>query len=295
MPDLELDDQPLVGTPEEGADEVQIEVVDDAPPAKDGESDEDEIGSYSDRVQKRIKRLTYEFHEERRQKERLEREHAETLRYAQTVHAQNEVLRKGTLAAQHVIKKTATDKTESDLVKTRRDFKEAYEAGDTDKMTSAQEQLAVLATEKRSLAAYDPDAHQMVPAAPPPPKPEPVVSAKASNWAAENKWFGKDEEMTGYAMGVHQRLFNSGVDTNSEEYYEAIDSAVSKRFADKFGQQKPQQQMQLVRKNAVVAPSTRVSGASRKVTLTATQVDLARKLGITPQQYAKQVMEMETA
>ena len=100
---------------------------------------------------------------------------------------------------------------------------------------------------------------------------------KAEDWASRNPWFGKDEEMTSLAYGLHQKLVNSGVDPTSDEYYQSIDSSMRQRFPEKFDRPK---------KASPVAPAGRTT-AAKKVTLTASQVAIAKRLGVPLEVYAK--------
>jgi hypothetical protein len=116
---------------------------------------------------------------------------------------------------------------------------------------------------------------------------------KASNWAKENTWFGSDEEMTAYAMGVHKKAINEGLDPSSDEYYEKINSRMRSTFSDYFGEEEHQEEQETEtkkRKSNVVAPATR-STSPKKVTLTRTQVAIAKKLGVPLELYAKKVAE----
>jgi hypothetical protein len=118
----------------------------------------------------------------------------------------------------------------------------------------------------------------------PEPEPAPAVQVdnRAADWQKNNSWFGSDDEMTSLALGLHNKLVKQGVSPQSDEYYETIDSRMRQVFPDNFEDAEPK------RKTQVVAPATR-STAPKKVTLTKTQVQLAKRLGLTPQQYAKQV------
>ena len=117
---------------------------------------------------------------------------------------------------------------------------------------------------------------------------------KAAEWAKKNEWFGNDKEMTGTAYGIHERLVrDEGMDPTSDEYYQTIDSEIRKRYPDRFEDEQEEQaerpQRQAVRKVSAVAPVSRSVKQPRKVTLTTTQVALAKRLGITPEQYAAQI------
>ena len=116
------------------------------------------------------------------------------------------------------------------------------------------------------------------------PSPQKQVDKKAQAWADKNTWFGEDEEMTQLAYGLHNKLVAEGIDPTSDEYYERIDSRVQQLFPEKF-EDAPKK-----KRANVVAPATR-STAPKKVTLTQTQVRLARRLGLTNEQYARQLVE----
>jgi len=225
--------------------DLEIEVVDDTPPEdrrpprnetsepQAAASDDEELKNYSESVQKRIKRLKYEFHEERRQKERAAREAQEALTYASSLQQQIEQYRRNSEENQRALIQVSAKQKGSDLDAAKRLLKEAYEAGDTDKMAAAQEAIAVLANEKRVLESYTPPSTSSVsylqpqdtqPVAAQPAQPR--VSAKAVLWKEANPWFGSDMALTGYAIDVHSKLVNAGVDPESDQYYEAIDKAV---------------------------------------------------------------------
>ena len=119
---------------------------------------------------------------------------------------------------------------------------------------------------------------------------------KTLRWQAKNQWFGSDgfEEVTSFALGLHQKLVNSGVDPRSDEYFSQIDTRVKSKFPEVFGEyEEPARNRDAPRKPAAVAaPATRSSGV-KKVQLTTTQLALAKKYGLTPQQYAAEVAKLE--
>ena len=138
-----------------------------------------------------------------------------------------------------------------------------------------------------------------------PPKQRTQPDSKATEWAQQNDWFNKDREMTSFAFGVHDKLVaQEGLDPTSDAYYRRIDEKMRERFPEKFGEVVAEevssgdsrQNITPRTPSVVVAPATRSSGGSpRKVQLTATQVRLAKRLGVTPEQYARQVLELEKA
>jgi hypothetical protein len=274
-------------------DELEIEVVDDTPKADRGRKPseppedvtEDELEKYSEQVQKRIKHFTKGYHDERRAKEEALRERQELERVTQQLMEENKKLKgnvnKNQTALLEQAKKNAAIETET----AKRAYKEAYETGDSDAVLEAQEKLTNAKLKSDRLANFKIPALQETETPvqlEPEPAPAVQVDQRAADWQKANSWFGNDDEMTSLALGLHNKLVKQGVSPQSDEYYETIDSRMRQVFPDNFEDAEPK------RKTQVVAPATR-STAPKKVTLTKTQVQLAKRLGLTPQQYAKQV------
>jgi hypothetical protein len=286
-------------------DELEIEIVDDVeeddkPRVSEKDytgpeiPEDDEIESYSERVQKRMKKLSFEAKEAERQRQALAREREELLRVSQTFHSENEKLRQqlqqneGTLVAQ------AKARLEAQLAQAKASYKEAYELGDTEKMIEAQEKLTSLNNDMYRVNNYKPrPAQQPAPqAVQQTQRPQaPKLDERQERWLSDNDWYGKDRQMTAFALGVHEELVYNGVDPNSDKYYTEINSAVRKRFADKFEDDLEEVEVAPKKKANVVAPATRSSKNPQKVKLTQTQVALAKRLGLTPQQYAAQLLK----
>ena len=282
----------------------EIEVIDDTPEPDKGKPrraenaqpnvpDDDEVEKYSEGVQKRIKQLKFEYHEERRAKEESSRLQEEALRFAQQVKAENEQLRKTLSEGEGVLVNQAKGRVSAELDKAKSAFKSAYESGDPDALLAAQEQLNVLQNEKVRYDNYkpkpqspEPQPQYQAPAAQP-PKPDKL----AMDWASRNDWFEKDPEMTGYAYGLHEKLVKSGVDPRTEEYYNELDTAVRRVFPDKFGDEIIEESAPQRQAGNVVAPAARSGKRPRKVQLTSTQVSLAKRLGLSNEQYAAQLMK----
>ena len=285
---------------------LEIEVQDDTPPedrnkprrpdnAEPDLPDDSELENYSEGVKKRISKLKYEFHEERRRKEEAERLREEAIRFAETKNREAEELRKRLTEGQGAVVTQAKARVETQLEAAKTKFKQAYEAGDADAMLDAQTKLTELQNEMFRLANYKPEPVQAPTPAPQvqpaPSRQVPTPPKRALEWAEKNPWFQKDEEMTGYAFGVHERLVKSGVDPNGETYYSEIDSAMRRRFPEKFGESEPEVKTQTRQAGSVVAPTSRATKTPRKIVLTSTQVALAKRLGVTPEQYAAQLMK----
>ena len=286
-------------------DGFEIEVVDDTPEEDKGKPrraegadpkvpDDDEIQSYSEGVQKRIKQLKFEYHEERRAKEEAARLQDEALKYAQQIQQENEKLRKTLEEGEGVLVNQAKGRVAAELDKAKAAYKAAYETGDPDALIEAQEKLTMLQNEKVRYENYKPQPRQQQ--APQPqyqqPTPQPNrPSDRALQWAQRNDWFEKDSEMTGYAYGLHEKLVKSGVAPDTEEYYNQIDNAVRRVFPDRFDDVSFEETAPQRQTGNVVAPAARSGKKPRKVQLTSTQVSLAKRLGLSNEQYAAQLMK----
>lgn len=292
--------------------DIVVDVIDDLPkkPDKAGGSQDDhddELEGYSEKVKKRIGKLKYQQHEAERQREAAERMREEAISYAQQLAAKNQqyeqLIQRGEGALVHQIKTRA--QLQLDAAKSK--YREAYEQGDTDKIIAAQEELLTATTEFREAEKHErtlqsrpkPQAPAQAPAqAAQPQQPQftpPAPSEKALKWAERNSWFGPkgNKEMTALAYGVHERLVrDEGIAPDTDEYYNAIDEAVRTRFPEHFEQETPARQTPQRQPSSVVAPSKRSTGAApRRITLTSTQVALAKRLGLTSEQYAKQLIK----
>jgi len=290
---------------DDGDDGFEIEVVDDTPEADKGKPrraegaepkipNDEEIENYNENVQKRIKQLKYEFHEERRAKEEAARLQDEALRYAEQIKQENDRLKKSLTDGEAVLVNQAKGRVDAQLEKAEAAYKSAYETGDADALIEAQKTIAKLSVEKDKYESYKP---KPVPQAQPQPQYQqqnaqpPRPDQRALEWAAENEWFETDPEMTGYAFGLHEKLVKSGIDPKSEEYYNQIDDAVRRVFPDRFEDGSLEESAPQRQTGNVVAPAVRSGKKPRKVKLTSTQASLAKRLGLTNEQYAAQVMK----
>jgi hypothetical protein len=278
--------------------DVQIEIVDDTPP-KDrnrkpstppDELTDDELGEYSDKVQKRIKHLSKGYHDERRKAEAALREREEAIKLAQKLLEENNSLKESVNKNQETLIEQAKIRAKVELEQAKREYKQAYESGDSDKVVAAQEALtaAKIKAERVSILKAPPLQKQETTVQLSNTDPEPAVDSKAVNWQKANDWFGTDDEMTSFALGVHQKLVKEGVDTRTDEYYEKINSRMREVFPDRFADAEDEKPAPKPRKASVVAPVSR-STAPTKIVLTESAVKLAKRLGLTPEQYARQV------
>ena len=290
------------------SDDVEIEIVDDTPEKDRGrkpldrevlDPTDEEIETYSDKVKSRIKELTHARHDERRRKEAIEREKVELERLAQHLISENNKLKQSYNEGQEVLVTSARKEAETELEGARRKLKEAQESFDTDAIIEAQEALAEAKWKVEEAKRFRPQALQTteIPVqTQQQPQSQVQPDEKSLRWQAKNQWFGQPgfEEYTSYALGLHQKLVTGGVDPRSNEYFDQIDGRMKSKFPELFGGAEDKSKADEVRRKptTVVAPATRSSGA-KKIQLTQTQVALAKKFGLTPQQYAAQVAKLE--
>lgn len=306
--DKELESE-VSAAPESEAPEIQIEVEDDTPEKdrnrprrKEGEDpqipEDDEIASYSEGVQKRIKRLKFEYHEERRAKEEYQRQLDQAAALTKKLLDDKRKMQEAIAKGEEILIESAKGKIDSQLDLARRAYKEAYEAGDTDKVIEAQERLAELKIQKATADAYRPvyePPEQEVPreqyqqVTPPPADP------KAVDWAKKNTWFGRDKYMTDYAKHLHDRIVVfDRIDPRTDEYWDTLNSELRKKFPEQFDDAEDSESRptaQAKSKSPVVAPATRSNAVKpRTIKLTASEVALAKRLGLTVEQYAAEKM-----
>lgn len=284
----------------EDEEDVEIEVIDDTPKkdrnkkpsARPEDVTKEELENYSEKVRKRISHLSKGYHDERREKEKALRERQELEKFAQQLVEQNKKLKGSEAESQKLLLEEAKEKIDFEYNDAKRKYKEAYELGDTDKVLEAQELLTTAKIKADKLSNIKLDTLQT--------ETEPVqyetekdtnvtpVDERAEAWRQENTWFNTDIEMTSYALGLHNKLINDGVDPKSDEYYETINARMRKLFPENFEDQLVEEVEKPKRRSNVVAPATR-STAPKKIRLTATQVAIAKRLGLSNKQYAEQV------
>jgi hypothetical protein len=298
---------------ETNKDELKIEIVDDTPPEDRNkeampkevveEIENDDLTEYSEKVQRRLKQLRKVYHDERREKERIAREREEALRFAEMKNRETEQLRRRLGEGEKVYKDQITKSTTVEIEAAKDKLKKAFETNDPEALAAAQMELNDAQLRLREVQKFQPSALQEEkPAVERQPQAEtspsvPTPDPKADAWRKANPWFGVDEEMTALAYGLHEKLVRSGVDPRSDEYYDKINQTMKKRFPENFSKEADDGDDDFrpaPRKPAttVVAPVAR-STAPRQVRLTPTQVALAKKLGLTTEQYARELIRME--
>jgi hypothetical protein len=302
----ELEDR---GKPAQNAEpEIEIEIEDDAPVEDRGrqplpkplveELEKDELDQYDDNVKTKLKQMRKVWHDERREKESALREQQEAVGLAQRLLEENKRIKGILSTGEKEYVSTIQSNADMELDMAKRAYKEAYETGDSDRMIDAQQALQManlksIQVKNFRMPSLQEEEFQVqtqpVQYQPAPYVPEP--DNKAVAWQKRNSWFGPERGMTAFALGLHEDLKDSGVEVGSEEYYRELDKTMRKRFPEKFESQEDNRQSRS-RLGTVVAPAVR-STAPTKVKLKQSQVNLARKLGLTPEQYVKAQLELE--
>jgi hypothetical protein len=282
--------------------EEEIEIVDDTPdedrgrkPMEEAPKDvtDDELSKYDEGVQKRIKHFSKGYHEERRAKESAQREREEAIRIAQAVTEENKKLKGSLHQGQSALLEQAKKVVASELETVGRKFKQAYESGDADALTAAQQEMTAIQMKAERVNNFRPAPLQeektelQLPKVQPAP---PQLDQKTQAWTDKNAWFGPNKKMTAYALGLHEELVNEGFSAGSDDYFKRVDAEMRERFSDVFESEKSEDANTPSRKSNVVAPATR-STAPRKVVLTKTQVAIAKRLGVPLELYARKVAE----
>jgi hypothetical protein len=290
-------------------DDFEIEVEDDTPEEDRGREpmpedivksldEDDELENFSKEKAKQLKKV---WHDERRAKEAALREREEAVGLLRRFAEENKTLKKSLHNGEQAYVGTAKVAFERELDAAKKEFKDAYDSGDSDRLTEAQEKLFEAKLKLKQVENYRPqyqeDAGQFEEnvvntssndgwsVTPVEENTAPQPDPKAAAWQKRNPWFGENRVMTSMAFGLHEDLVGEGVDPTSDAYYARIDKEMRRRFPESFeGNDRK-------RPGTVVASAKR-STAPRKVTLTATQVSLARKLGLTPEQYAKEMIKL---
>ena len=289
---------------EEKVDETpELEIIDDAPVVDQGrkpadeppkEFSEDELETYNDSVKKRIKHFTKGYHDERRAKEAAFREKEEALRLAQSVVEENKKLKGSLSQGQTALLEQAKKVVDNEIQAAKNKYKSAYELGDSDALAEAQSELTAVTIKAERLHNFKPaplqeERNEVQTQVTQPQQ----LDRKAEAWKEKNNWFGSDRRMTSYALAIHEELTqDERLNPSSDEYYRRIDSEMRTRFPDAFDSD-TEVDASPPPKKSIVAPATR-STASKKIVLTTSQVNIAKRLGVSLEDYARQVAKQRS-
>lgn len=297
-------------------DSVSIEIEDDTPeqdrnvtpmPKEIVEKlEEDKLDKYSAEARERLNQLKKVWHDERREKEAALREQQEAIRVAQRLLEENRKLKQAYSTGEKTYIETVQGAAELELEVAKRSYKEALETGDSDRIVEAQAKLNAAAIKSDKVKDFRPTAlqeeenevqipqMQEKPAAP---------DAKTQEWTEKNAWFGSKKSMTAYALGLHEELldeYGKGF-VGTDQYFQRIDKEMRRAFSEYFDALEPQTKVEVEEESkpspkskpsTVVAPATRSTG-SKQIRLKPSQIALARKLGLSPEQYARELLKME--
>ena len=288
------------------AGDVEIEIEDDTPPEDRGrkaspppeEVTDSELKDYSDVIKRRISNLSKGIHDERRAKEEAYREREALESYTKNLMAENQKLKGSVDQSHNSLIQSAKKQVEGELAVAKNQYRQAYESGESEAILEAQTALntAQIRLEKvnglkpKQITALQPQETAVQPQIEA-PRPQVQRDEKAETWREDNSWFGLDDEMTAFALGLHNKLTKEGVDPKTDTYYEKINSRMRQVFPDQFAGGAEETESTQRKSSNVVAPATR-STAPNKIRLTQSQVAIAKKLGVPLEIYAKQAAEL---
>lgn len=275
----------------------EIEVVDDTPEEDRGrkpmenppeDPTDEELATYSKREKTKTREFHKAYHDERRAKEAALREKEEAIRIAQAILEENNRLKGTVNQSQNALLEQAKKSVAQELDEAKRKYKLAYENGDSDALVAAQEEITAAKIKADRVNNFKPKPLQEEKNQVQMPEPQVKVDPKAEDWRRTNTWFGVDREMTGFALALHEKLVvEEGINPQSDEYYQRIDGRLRQVFPEKFASAKPADANQ--RPNANVVASASRSVAPKKITLTASEVNIAKRLNIPLERYAREV------
>ena len=301
-------------------DKFEVEIEDDTPPEDRGrkpmkepveDPTDDELSSYDEKVQQRIKKFTRGYHDERRAKEEALREREAAEAYAKQVYEENKRLQQQLANGSKAFIEQSQTSAEVELVSAKKAYKEAIELGDVDAQADAQAAIARATLKLDKASGMKPIEVEDKEFEAPTKQQAPKVTPRTQKWLdANNDWWGRDEEMTMAAMGIDKRLQREyGADyVGTEEYFKTIDKTMRKRFPEHFeSDQSYEEDDSSTRKSepdedytprratkitSPVAPATRSTPPNR-IKLKASEAAIARRLGVPLEEYAKQVAQLK--
>jgi hypothetical protein len=308
------DEEVKVDETSDKADNFEIEIEDDTPPSDRNrnrsepefveEMEKDELDEYSAEAKKKIDGFRKIYHDERRAKESAERERQEALAITKKLYEENKTLKGRVNSSETMAVDSFKSNAEQELIMAKKEYRDAYESGDADKLVEAQENMTSAKikldrvfdatqnlNQRRALQEQENEVQ-----IPQQSEKSVVRDQKASVWQERNPWFGQDDEMTSLALGLHEKLVkqNGMAYATTDEYYKRIDETMRKRFPENFEEAAVDEERSSPRTkpSTVVAPASR-STSSKKIKLNTSQLSIAKKLGLTPEQYARELLKME--
>jgi hypothetical protein len=300
-------------------DTISIEIEDDTPPedrnkepmpeekvrALEAATDEEEAELAPRDQKERLQQYKKVWNDERRAKEAALREQQEAIELARRVLDENKKLKAQYSAGEKTYIETVQSQTETQVAMAKREYKEAPESGDADRIVEAQSSLneasykAQQAKQFRPTALQEDENEVQIQQV---EQQRPRIDAKTQDWLDVNPWYGTKKAMSNFAVGIHEELVDEyGKDiVGTDQYYKRIDQTMRKKFPEYFEldgddstvETKENQTSQRTKPSTVVAPATR-STSSKQVRLKASQMALIKKLGLSPEQYSREVLKLE--
>jgi hypothetical protein len=291
-------------------DDFEVEIEDDTPPEDRNKTpsdpefveslERDELDEYSAEAKKKIAGFRKIYHDERRLKDAAERERQEAIDIAKKLYEENKALKGKVNSTEAVAVDSFKTSAEQELTMAKKEYRDAYEAGDGDKLVEAQDKMTAAKikldrvfdasqnlNQRRALQERENDVQIQQQ-----PVQQPIRDTKAQSWQEKNSWFGQDDEMTSLALGLHEKLVkqNGMAYATTDEYYKRIDETMRKRFPENFEDVDDEKPQSRSKPSTVVASASR-STSSKKVRLTTSQQAIAKKLGLTNEQYARELVK----
>lgn len=308
----EIEDKPTEASVE---DEFEIEIVDDTPEEDRknatpmpkeivDELENDNLEEFAGEAKQKLLQMKKVWNDERRAKEAALREQQEAIRVAQQLVEENKKLKGKLSTGEQTLVANYKENVVRELEMAKRAYKEAYDSGDADLLSEAQEKLIDVKMKAQEIERYRPEyseeALQNEETDVQIPQQAPKLEPKTQAWLDKNSWYGTDDDMSYLAMGIHRRLEREGVALGSDHYFSVIDKEMRQRFPEKFAdtaqvevEQETKTSTKPSSQRPVVAPATR-STSPKKISLTPTQVQLAKKFNLTPEQYARELTKLES-
>jgi hypothetical protein len=297
--------------------EIEVEIVDDTPeddrknatpmPKEIVEQlDNDDLEQFAGEAKAKLLQMKKVYNDERRRADAAEKEQAEAISLAKAIFEENKKLKTKLTAGEKDLVTNVKQNINHELTAAKQAYKDAYDSGDSDRLVEAQEKLTEVKLKSQQIEQYKPEfseeALQAQENAVQIQNQPQRLDSKTQSWLDKNQWYGKDDDMSYLAHGVHRRLEREGVPIGSDQYWATIDEEIKRRFPEKFGQTeeiKPSSEAETKPSAKANRPATVVASATRstspkRITLTLRQQALAKKLNLTNEQYAIELTKLES-
>jgi len=311
MENYQFPDEEVKAADDAAENDFEIEVEDDTPPEDKGKTpsdpefveslERDELDEYSAEAKKKIAGFRKIYHDERRKADEADRERQEAINIAKKLYEENKALKGKVNSTEAVAVDSFKTSAEQELAMAKKEYRDAYESGDGDKLVEAQERMTSAKikldrvfdvsqnlNQRRALQEQENDVQIQQQ-----PVQQQVRDTKASNWQEKNSWFGQDDEMTSLALGLHEKLVkqNGMGYATTDEYYKRIDETMRKRFPENFEDVEDEKPQSKAKPSTVVASASRSTSSKKTVKLSTSQQAIAKKLGLTNEQYARELIK----